>query len=197
MIQRTKHLLQSIKNGDRDLLRWLCLFMELLLLPAIFLCLATSGTPAHAANGNEYEGLWLTSDKKYVISVSRCGSTLCGNIYWADPTISPLDVKSHDPEQRQTPLCGLNVLQGFKQIDDRHWTGGTIYRTETGDTYHATIEILPSGNVLLRGYILAPLFGQSDVLTPVSVRDYPQCKAPGFNLKHPHDHRRIDQSVKN
>lgn len=180
-----------------NLLRWLCLFMELLLAPATIYFLLVTLTPAHASNRNEYQGLWLTSDQKYVISVDRCGDTLCGNIYWKDPSIPSLDVKNNDPDKRQTPLCGMNVLRGFKQLDDRHWSGGTIYRTETGDTYHATIELLPSGNVVLRGYILAPLFGQSEVLTPVSGRDYPRCNAPGFNIKQPPNHRPDDRRAQN
>lgn len=148
------------------------------IITGLFTILVLDMPLAFASSKTNDRGFWLTEDARYVIAVRLCHDTLCGKIYWTDSDVAPFDVKNPDPARRQNPLCGMNVLLGFKHLDTQNWINGTVYRPKTGKTYHATIQILPSGNAVLHGYILLPIFGQSEVLTPVSPKDYPACKVP-------------------
>ena len=143
-----------------------------LLVPLLFL-----NASALAAVKTNDRGLWLTEDSRYVIDVRICRDTLCGKIYWMSPGAAPLDVKNPDPEKHATPICGLNVLFGFERVDDKNWINGIVYMPNTGKKYHATVKILPSGKAVLHGYIFFPIFGQTQVLTPVSAHDYKKCRA--------------------
>ena len=53
---------------------------------------------------------------------------------------------------------------------------GTIYKADDGDTYHATLQMLPSGKLLVRGYVGMPLFGSSQTWARVDEKNYPACK---------------------
>ena len=122
--------------------------------------------------------LWLTDDRSLVVSVKPCEGTLCGTVYWISDDVPPYDNKNPDPLKRNIPMCGLSVLSGFRKLDDNNWVDGKVYISESGDTYQAQVHLLPSGNVIVRGYILIPLFGESMILTPVTKKDYPKCHKP-------------------
>jgi uncharacterized protein (DUF2147 family) len=160
--------------------------MRLFLAVLISAFLALFSAPQARAAGKQIsEGLWLTDDRSLVVSVKPCGDTICGTVYWFEDDIPPFDVKNPDPARRRIPLCGLNVLGGFRQVSDHEWIDGTVYISATGDTYRATVQLLPSGNAVVRGYIFMPLFGQSMILTPVSKKDYPECRKPKMPQRGP------------
>ncbi len=135
---------------------------------------------AFAASGPE--GLWLTENKRSVIEIGPCsgkegGDDLCGRIFWIIKGGMQTDYKNPDEPLRSKPMCGLPILLHFHQQDATHWTDGEIYKADDGDTYHATMQMLPTGKLLVRGYIGMPLFGQSQTWERVSEKDYPHCKA--------------------
>ncbi len=141
-----------------------------------FLALSLFSAPAAAQNAASPEGLWLTENERSVIAVKPCAEGLCGTVHWIIKDGMQFDEKNEDAAKRGQPMCGLKILWGFKQQDARNWIDGHIYKADDGDLYNATLQMLPKGNMLVRGYVGMPLFGKSQTWTPVSAGDYPPCK---------------------
>lgn len=137
------------------------------------MCLA--GLPAQAQNASP-TGLWLTENQRSVIAVEECAEGLCGHVHWIIEGGMQFDEHNEDPAKARQPMCGLKILWGFKQQDAANWIDGEIYKADEGDLYNATLQLLPKGNLLVRGYAGMPLFGKSQTWTPVSADDYPHCK---------------------
>ena len=142
-----------------------------------FLVLSNIAMAAHPAAGPN--GLWLTENQRSVIQVEACKDNhdlLCGHIHWIIKDGMAFDSKNPDSAKQKNPMCGLQLMGGFKQQDAMNWIDGKIYKADEGDTYDATIQLLPMGKMLVRGHIGMPLFGKSQTWTPVSGKDYPRCK---------------------
>jgi len=121
-------------------------------------------------------GLWLTENERSVIEVSQCGVSLCGNIYWIIEGGMEFDSKNPDEAKRGTPMCGLPILWGMTPTGPETWAGGKIYKADEGDIYNATMQMLPTGKLLVRGYVGMPLLGKSQVWERVKAEDYARCK---------------------
>ena len=136
---------------------------------------------AQAQDAASPHGLWLTENGRSVISVQDCPdpSRLCGYIHWVIDGGMEYDSKNPNESLRNTPMCGLPILGGFKQENANNWIDGKIYKADEGDTYNATLQMLPTGKMLVRGYVGMPLFGKSQTWTRVSGKDFPKCQAPG------------------
>jgi len=146
------------------------------LISACFLALTLLAAPAMADNHATPEGLWLTENQRSVISVKKCPEGYCGTIHWIIDGGMQFDEKNEDPAKQNQPMCGLKILWGFTQQDATNWIDGNIYKADDGDLYSATLQMLPKGTMLVRGYVGMPLFGKSQIWTPVSGADYPKCK---------------------
>lgn len=149
------------------------------LLTFLTLCLFAAGSfslSAQAQNQASPEGLWLTENERAVISVVQCPEGLCGAVYWVIEGGMRFDDKNEDPAMRDRPMCGLKILWGFKQQDAMNWIDGHIYKADEGNMYNASLQMLPKGKMLVRGFVGMPLFGKSQTWTPVSAKDYPKCR---------------------
>lgn len=138
-----------------------------------FIFLLTLPAPAMA---QPPEGLWLTENKRSVIEIKNCAEGLCGHIHWIIEGGMQFDEHNEDPAMANQPMCGLKILWGFKQQDNSNWIDGKIYKADEGDLYNATLQLLPKGNLMVRGYVGMPLFGKSQTWEPVDKADYPECK---------------------
>ena len=126
-----------------------------------------------ATPGSSPEGSWLTEKKSGIVEVFRCSAgddELCGRLVWFrikpdDPNPQGLDLKNPDPALRTRSLCGLMFMYGFKPAAADLWDGGAVYNAEDGNTYHATLKLLPDGTLSLHGYIGISLIGASEVWT--------------------------------
>ena len=143
--------------------------------------LTMAGASYAASNSSDPSphGLWLTENQRSVISVEPCHddkNLVCGHIHWIIKDGMQHDDKNPDESRRNAPMCGLKLMWGFHQNDAMNWIDGHIYKADEGDTYKATLQLLPSGKMLVRGYVGMPLFGKSQTWTPVNGKDYPKCK---------------------
>ena len=101
-------------------------------------------------------GLWLSQDHDGVFSIRQCGQELCGRLVGIRyDTRMPTD-------NHGQPQCNLLMLTGFRPDPDEagHWDG-KILDPETGRTYHAKIWSPAPGMLNLRGYLLLPIFGET------------------------------------
>jgi uncharacterized protein (DUF2147 family) len=72
------------------------------------------------------------------------------------------DSRNPDPDLRDRPLIGLQILSGLHAADDdRSWSGGLIYDPTSGRTYRCTLELDGENRAHLRGYIGVPLLGRT------------------------------------
>ena len=106
-------------------------------------------------------GVWRTEDDDGLVEIVPCGEALCGDIVWMLDPPSPLDRENPDPAMRTRPLCGLRILWGFVPDGDGAWAGGRVYDPKSGRTYRGSARLEADGRLLLRGYIIIPLFGLS------------------------------------
>ena len=151
-------------------------FLSLCLLSLPLISLPASAQNA-ASPASSPEGLWLTENERSVISVKECAEGLCGTIHWIIDGGMKFDSENEDETLQGRPMCGLKILWGFHQQDAMIWIDGNIYKADEGDLYNASMQMLPKGNLLVRGYVGMTLFGKSQTWTPVSAKDYPKCKA--------------------
>lgn len=104
---------------------------------ALSLCL---GSGAALAEG-ENLGTWLNTDKKGKIQLRECGEDgLCGEIVWLKDPLNEngkpwRDMLNPDPDLRNRPVIGLDVLIGTKKIGPKTWQG-QIYDPEVGKVYY-------------------------------------------------------------
>ena len=77
-------------------------------------------------------------------------------------------VDRHNPTEslRTRPILGMDLLDGY-QYRDGKWQG-QLYDPESGKTYKSQITLSSDGNLQIRGYIGAPMFGRTAVFEPVS-----------------------------
>lgn len=146
--------------------------------------LCVAAVPALAQNPGGVFGLWLTEDQTARVEISRCSDPaqgeLCGRVVWLkearNPDGSPApsvemvhDVMNADASQRERKILGLELLSGF-HADPAHagaYVGGHIYNAEDGKTYKAEIKLKSPDTLVLRGYVLMPLLGESETWTRV------------------------------
>ena len=135
--------------------------------------IAVMAGPARA--GNPPFGVWFTQDYDGALELYPCGEgELCGRLVWmADESPPPgteglpRDVKNPDPARRDHTLCGLEMMRGFRPETDDLWSGGTIYNPDDGHDYHAELRVQGPVALGMRGYILTPLLGQTEIWTRV------------------------------
>ena len=152
----------------------------LILFSVTLVCLLVWGvSAARAAAVDPIDGLWLTEDGAAVVRLYSCGGDVCGRFYWIAPGQGgpgQIDSNNHDPAKRLRPLCGMQFIGGFKKTDEGEYDGGWIYNPEDGEDYNAELTLEKDGTLSLRGYVLLPVFGQSQVWTRVD--SHPSCKGP-------------------
>lgn len=118
------------------------------------------------------EGPWLTQDGGGVIDIEPCGSLYCGRIVGLGAASSgtplPKDVNGNS-------RCGLQIIEGLVETDPGEWTG-KITNPEDGQTYSARLSVDDRGRLHLRGYVLVPLLGQTQMWTRYGGRVTADCR---------------------
>jgi uncharacterized protein (DUF2147 family) len=131
----------------------------LLLVPAMRTGAASTASPL---------GRWITEGGTSHVEIYSCGAWLCGRIAWLKEPIGrdgkrKRDSKNPDRARRGQTIEGLTFLWNFAAAAPGEWDGGRVYNPLDGDTYRARMRMLPDGRLELRGYVLLPLFGGSQL----------------------------------
>jgi uncharacterized protein (DUF2147 family) len=118
-------------------------------------------------------GRWLTENGNGVIEIAPCGAALCGRIAGIEVD-RPDDPMPHD--WRGRPQCGMAIITGAVPADDG-WKG-EIVDPRDGASYHATIKVDAAGQLRLRGYVIVPLLGSTQVWTRYTDPVPTDCRLP-------------------
>ncbi|TVQ07944.1 MAG: DUF2147 domain-containing protein [Balneolaceae bacterium] len=116
-------------------------------------------------------GLWLSADKRGIIRIYEQDGKFYGRLVWLkepedDQGNTILDSKNPDPEKRDRPILGLQMVFGL-EYSGGEWRNGEIYDPESGSTYSARLRLNGSDRMDLRGYIRLPMFGRTESWTRV------------------------------
>ena len=119
---------------------------------------------------------WKNDEQGWVVEARECDHALCGYLvayrtaHQHLPDFVLRDVKNPDPKRRDAPLCGLQLIGGFKPSarKDGMWDRGWVYDPDSGHTYSGTITQVDANTVKLRGYLGIPLFGRTITLHRVN-----------------------------
>lgn len=119
----------------------------------------------------EVTGLWLSADKRGIIRIYEKDGQFYGRLVWLkepedDQGNTILDSENPDPEKRDQPILGLQMVFGL-EYSDGEWRNGEIYDPESGKTYSARLRLNGSDRMDLRGYIRLPVFGRTESWTRV------------------------------
>lgn len=143
-------------------------------IPNMLMVLAvTAGFVSPVRAAESLAGDWMDSDGEVIIEVSPCGDAHCGRVVWLKKPFGRdgkplLDYRNSDATLAKRPVCGLEVVTGFKKQADGSWGGGTVYVSDLGQSFKGSAEVLSPTQVKVRGYVLLPLFGESEVWTRVT-----------------------------
>ncbi len=122
------------------------------------------------ASSDPVFGFWLIENQRSIIEIVPCGDRACGKIVWLKEPLGDdgqprIDNLNSDDQLRGRAICGMELIGGFRSADPGKWSGGSIYSPREGKTYSASMKLRDDGTLKLRGYVLLPLFGKSQVWT--------------------------------
>jgi len=133
---------------------------------AILIVITALGTLALAPAAQASPvGLWRAKDGAQ-IRVAPCGKALCGFIATTNPRLDPhtgrppVDKKNPDPERRNRPLVGLQILFGMTPSAPGEWSG-ELYNDDDGHTYRGKIREVGPRAIRIEGCAGALCGGES------------------------------------
>jgi uncharacterized protein (DUF2147 family) len=153
----------------------------------LFTCLAGLATGlSFTANAAEISTeFWKNDSQGWVVEAKECGGALCAYlvsfrvVHQHPQGYVPLDQKNPDPVRRAQPLCGLQLIGGFKPGKRAGlWEDGWVYDPDSGRTYSGTITQIDAATAKLRAYIGISLIGKTLTLRRVADDYAPRCQAP-------------------
>jgi uncharacterized protein (DUF2147 family) len=140
---------------------------------AIFVVAACGHLPASRAQGSAQSaaGLWEKTDDAGKpdawFRIYQCGDAYYGQIVKMFPKNgqNPASFRCAkcEGDQKDAPVLGLTFIKNM-QRDGLQYENGTILDPRDGSVYNANMQLSPDGQQLtVRGYLLMPLLGQSQV----------------------------------
>ena len=109
-----------------------------------------------AAAAPSIAGSWRTDDGKAVVRIAACGQRMCGTIAQVldtGPDVPRTDVNNPDPNRRNRPLVGLQILSGFTG-GPTEWEGGRAYDPKSGSSYKSSLRLNADGSLRVTGCVL-------------------------------------------
>jgi uncharacterized protein (DUF2147 family) len=115
-------------------------------------------------------GEWLTANGDGVIAINWCGAALCGRIVGIKRSSGepiPRDASGHSQ-------CGLTIITGGIADQDGTWRGRVIDPRD-GRQYQAELWVDERDRLHMRGFLVIPLLGRTEIWHRFSGRLTPDC----------------------
>ena len=107
-------------------------------------------------------GRWVTESGNFEVDIAKCGDALCGTVVKVIANRS-MSLGSAEMKPADTrPALGMTILTGVQPAGGGEFKG-QVYNRENAKTYSAKITPAKDGQLLVRGYVLLPLFGKTQV----------------------------------
>ncbi len=107
-----------------------------------------------------------------MIDIHACGDQICGRIVGMSQIVRRDGRVPVDPDGN--PQCGLTILHAEKIDGTGRWSGG-IENPDDGTTWTCEIWIAADG-LHLRGYVLLPVLGKTQVWKRFGGSVAPDCR---------------------
>ena len=123
----------------------------------------------------ELIGLWISANKKQKVRVyyNVKSKSYTGRIEWMyeDDQANGrklLDVNNPNPKLHSRRVTGINLLYDFKYEGNSKFRG-YVYDPISGKDYRCLLTVRPDKKTVeIRGYILFPWIGRSEIATKIS-----------------------------
>lgn len=135
------------------------------LLAGVLLAWASGTTWAGDAQASQLLGNWLTEPRTGIIQISQLADGSYQGRIVGGSTPHRLDEKNPDAARRGALLLGQVIMRAMHYDGAGQWGGGSIYDPDSGHTYRCHLELLPGGQLKVRGYIGISLLGRTQVWT--------------------------------
>jgi uncharacterized protein (DUF2147 family) len=125
-------------------------------------------TNAGTARADALLGEWWTEKNEGRVRFTKDvdgtlrGTTTCCTHEKADPDNPATDIHNPDPKLRGRSTVGIVIIWKLA-YEDGEYSGGYVYNPRDGKTYRIAAEIIDDNTVKIRGYLLIPLLGQSQI----------------------------------
>jgi uncharacterized protein (DUF2147 family) len=114
-------------------------------------------------------GQWLSDNGNLEIEIAQCGASICGTVVKVLANRSMSAGGEMQAADKRDPL-GMKILIDFAPSGDGEWQG-TIYNRENAKTYPCKITTEGQNQLVVRPYILLPLFGKDLVWRRVAAAE--------------------------
>ena len=105
-------------------------------------------------------GTYMTEGNKAKVTISKQGGKYYGTLIWTRRG-DVLDSKNPDKAEQQKKLTGKIILRDLVHDEGNDYKGAKIYDPESGKTYSCKATRLDNGDLKVRGFIGASLFGRT------------------------------------
>ena len=98
-------------------------------------------------------GVWQTQNGDGHVHIQPCGADrLCGTLVWVDAnqTQNLNDINNPNPAFRERSLIGIQILSNLP-LTNSDGDVGTIYNPHSGKSFDATISLMNSDTLRVRG----------------------------------------------
>lgn len=144
---------------------------------SLFAALAGAALLSNSAVAAGPQGTWMSEDGGLKVELTDCGAKLCGHVVWLGEPIDEntgkpkTDQLNPDPDKRDRPLIGLQVVRDMAPAGPDRWSG-LIYNAEDGHEYRARLRITGERTAVLEGCILRVLcMGHTWTRVPSELRE--------------------------
>jgi uncharacterized protein (DUF2147 family) len=110
------------------------------------------------AEASQADGTWRIHN--LILSIYDCQQLVCGRVIW-------LSDAAKRPSQ-----CGQTIIWGLAPAAKNEWTGGAILDPNDGEIYRLSATYEPDGTLHARIFKGTPLFGKTEILNRVDVRNF-------------------------
>jgi uncharacterized protein (DUF2147 family) len=125
---------------------------------------ARAETPEGAILGD-----WYTPGREARVRIYRCQDSFCGKILWIQKEEETgeviLDTNNPDKSLRDRPVRGIEIMREVRYRGGSEWNVGKLYDPKSGKEYKGRAKLEGENKLVLRGYVLIPLFGRSETWT--------------------------------
>jgi uncharacterized protein (DUF2147 family) len=152
---------------------------------AALAALSAGATRAQSHSPSIY-GRWMVQDGEGEVELSPCKDPargpLCGRIVWLRDARNPdgskvssvgdvADVLNTDPALRQRKLLGMFGMYDFHYgPEPNSFEGGFVYDPQKGQTYRASVRLMPDDKLHLHGYVGFSVLGRTSIWSRASER---------------------------
>jgi uncharacterized protein (DUF2147 family) len=110
------------------------------------------------AEASQADGTWMIHN--LVLHIFDCEQLVCGRIAWIKDAA------------KRSSQCGKMIIWGLAATAQNEWTGGAILDPNDGKTYRLSATYEPNGTLHARIFTGIPLFGKTEILNRVDVRNF-------------------------